>query len=318
MKKISVVIPFYNEKENLERIYEELVSAHRSSMSGYDLEILFMDNHSGDGSYEVAKGIAEKDPRTKVLRLSRNFGYQANILAGFLNASGDAVVQLDADGEDDPTLIPQMVSLWEAGNKVVYGVRKSRKESWILSLQRKLFYRVIRFLSSVDLPVDSGDFRLLDKQVISSLSEFREASPYLRGLISYIGFQQASFPYHRRPRYRGISKFSWWSYFELAWDGITSFSRKPLVVAAWVGAALAGASFLGAGYYLGLYFIVGTGLPGFTTLVLLQLFLAGVQLLCIGVIGTYLGRVFEEVKQRPRSIVERRYPEASDRPTSAS
>lgn len=306
-KKISIVIPFYNESSNIDRIYEELDVVRRQHLGDFEFEILLMDNHSTDDSFERAARLASKDPAVRVVRLSRNFGYQANILTGFLQCSGDAAIQLDADGEDDPALIPQMIQRWGEGLKVVYGIRRRRAESWWLSLQRRVFYRLLDAASSLQIPPDAGDFRLLDRQVIECLRNLPEANPYIRGLVAYAGFPQTGFIYDRRPRYHGVSKFSWFQYLSLAWDGVTSFSREPLNLATWAGAILAVISFISAIFYLCLHLMVGSKAPGFTTLMLTMLFLSGVQLLCLGVVGTYIGRIFEDVKRRPISIIEKTY-----------
>ena len=305
-KTLSIIIPYYNEAENLPNIFREVMSVYEADLQSFQLEIIFMDNHSVDNSYEVAETICTTHPeiRTKIVRLSRNFGYQANILAGLIHCTGDAAVQLDADGEDDPALIPLLVKHWIDGNKVVYGIRNKRHEGVIISLQRKVFYRLINYLSSIQIPLDAGDFRLLDRQVIEIIKSFDESNPYLRGLIAYAGFNQIGIPYDRRPRFRGESKFSWWEYLQLALDGITSFSHKPLNIAVWLGFTFSLASFFAVLFYIWLYLFFGIGVPGFTTLILVHLFLAGIQLLFLGVLGTYIGRIFDQVKRRPVSIVE--------------
>jgi len=308
MKTISVIIPFYNEGENIERIYRELDEVRLRELKDFQLEILFMDNHSEDDSFERAQRIAQHDQTVRVIRLSRNFGYQANILTGMLNSRGDAAVQLDADGEDDPAIIPQMVQRWLEGYKVVYGVRLQRVESWIMQVQRKMFYRLLATTAQIHIPPDAGDFRLLDRRVVECLREFKESNPYLRGLIAYAGFPQIGIPYSRRARYRGKSKFSWFQYWKLAWDGITSFSREPLNLATWCGGVLSALSLGGAVFYFIYYFVMRPQAPGFTTIILCMLFLAGVQLLFLGVLGAYIGRIFDEVKRRPISIVEEFYP----------
>jgi glycosyltransferase involved in cell wall biosynthesis len=303
-RKISVVIPFYNEVENIHRIYDELSEIRRGILSAYDFEIVFMDNHSTDGSFGLAVEIAACDVGVKVVRLSRNFGYQANILQGYLHSTGDAVLQLDADGEDDPKLIPEFVRHWEEGYKVVYGIRRKRSESLWLTTQRRFFYRLINAISTVPIPVDAGDFRLMDRQVIDALATFKESQIYLRGLIAYAGFSQKGIVYDRRPRFRGVSKFNWYGYVALAWTGISSFSSKPLRIVTWLGTVLSAVSFLGCLFYLALYVVVGVPARGFTTLILVQLLLAGVQLLCVGLMGSYIGFIFEEVKRRPQAFVE--------------
>lgn len=307
-KKLSIIVPFFNEETNIPRIVHEALTVFASALSSYSFEIILMDNHSTDGSFMVACAQAQKHPEIKVIRLSRNFGYQANILTGYLHCTGDAAVQLDADGEDDPVLIADLVREWEAGHQVVYGIRRKREEGFFIRFQRAIFYRILRSLSSIPIPVDAGDFRLVDRKVIEVLRLCRESNPYLRGLISFAGYQQKGIPYDRRPRYDGKSKFSWWDYFSLALDGITSFSKKPLAIASWLGLLFSLTSFLGAVFYFLFHFLVGTKLPGFTTLILVNLFLAGIQLLCFGIIGTYIGRIFDETKSRPRSLVEATYP----------
>ena len=303
-KKVSVVIPFFNELGNIEKIYGELCTVWTARMSEHELEIIFMDNHSSDGSSALVEKLIQNDRRIRLIRLSRNFGFQANILTGYLKSTGDMVVQLDADGEDDPALIPTFVERWKQGFKVVYGIRRVRKESWWLRFQRRIFYRLLNSLSAIEIPLDAGDFRLLDREVVNQLAGFKENNPYLRGLVSFIGYEQVGIPYDRRPRYSGETKFNWWSYFSLAVDGITSFSRRPLMLATWLGMLFSLFSFVGFFFYFLYYFIVGIQIQGFTTLVLVMLLLSGIQLFCMGVLGAYIGRIFDDVKKRPISIVE--------------
>jgi dolichol-phosphate mannosyltransferase len=248
--------------------------------------------------------LSASDVRVKGLRLSRNFGYQANILTGYLNASGAAVVQMDSDGEDPPAVIVEFVRQWEEGYDVVYGIRLTRQESPFLQWQRRLFYSMLNRITSLRLPPGAGDFRLLDRVVITTLCErFGERDPYLRGLVSFIGFRQIGVPYHRGKRMRGPSKFSYFDYMRLAWDAITSFSQVPLKLIAMAGFCLSGISMLASVFYLGLYITGNIAVKGFTTLILILLFVSGVQLLCLGILGEYIARIFEEVKMRPRSIV---------------
>lgn len=308
--KLSVVIPFLNENENISRIYQELLAAHYDSFADVELEILFMDNHSTDNSFAIAAEICQRDPRAKVIRLTRNFGYQANIYTGFTLATGDAIVQLDADGEDDPRLISHFLAQWRDGYQVVYGVRLKRVESGILTMARKAFYRLLRSCSEIDIPLDAGDFRLIDRKVVDALKGFKESSLYLRGLISYIGYRQIGVPYQRRPRYRGISKFSLIDYFVLAMDGITSFSKKPLTFVTLAGFILSLVGFVGILVYAALFFAGKISQPGFTTMILVILAASGVQLFSLGLIGIYIGRIFEEVKGRPRALIEAQFPPA--------
>ncbi len=309
MKKISIIIPFYNEKENIPKIYNELIQVMKEKLSKYKFEIILMDNHSTDGSFDIAMSIADKDHSVKAIRLSRNFGYQANIQAGYAASFGDAIIQLDVDGEDDPAFIPLMINLWEKGNKVVYGIRKKRIESRLITMQRKFFYRIINWLSSISLPVDAGDFRLLDRVVVEKFINMKEFHLYIRGMVSYIGFQQTGFEYERRPRYAGESKFRWKDYVQLAWDGIISFSSKPLILASWFGFILSILSFLGIVIYFIIFLKTGRDTPGFFTLIFVILFSTGVQSIFIGILGMYVGKIFEEVKNRPHSFIEQTYPE---------
>ncbi len=304
MKTITVIVPVFNEGENVDIIYSGIVEVFERDLSQYRLEIVFSDNGSGDDTYARIMRLSEVDERVKGIRLSRNFGYQANILTGYLNASGDAVIQMDSDGEDPPSVIVEFVRQWEAGYNVVYGVRISRQESAFIQWQRRLFYSMLNRITSLRLPPGAGDFRLLDREVVTILCErFGERDPYIRGLVTFIGFRQIGVHYHRGKRMRGPSKFSYFDYVHLAWDAITSFSQVPLKLIAVVGFCLSGLSVLASLYYLGLYITGNVPVKGFTTLILILLFVSGVQLLCLGILGEYIARIFNEVKARPRSIV---------------
>ncbi len=304
MKTITVVIPVYNEGENVDFIYHDVIDVFERDLPNYNLEIIFSDNCSTDDTYTRIMLLNASDTRVRGIRLSRNFGYQANILTGFFNASGDAIVQMDSDGEDPAAMIAQFVHQWEAGYDVVYGVRASRQESIIIQWQRRLFYTTLNRITALRLPPAAGDFRLLDCKVVSILcAKFGEHDPYLRGLVSYIGFRQIGLPYHRGKRLRGPSKFSYFDYMRLAWDAITSFSQVPLKSIAIAGIFLSGLSVLASLFYFGLYISGNVPVKGFTTLILILLFVSGVQMLSLGIVGEYLARIFNEVKSRPRSII---------------
>ena len=304
MKKISVVIPVYNENENVNMIYQKVVNLFDNYISDYSLEVIFSDNCSSDDTYERIIALNNADSRVKGIRLSRNFGYQANILTGYLNASGDAVVQMDADGEDPPEVVTQFIKKWEEGFDVVYGIRIKRQESFVIQWQRKVFYSLLNKIASLNLPPGAGDFRLLDRKVVDVLcNKFHERNPYLRGLTSFIGFKQIGVPYERDKRQAGKSKFSYFSYFRLAWDAITSFSRVPLKFVSLLGFCMAGVASVAAIFYFTLFLSDKVEAKGFTTLILVILFLSGTQLLCLGILGEYIDRIFDEVKARPRSIV---------------
>ena len=303
-RKISIIVPVYNEGENVDAIYARIAALFSGALSGYDLELVYSDNASTDDSFERIRRLAAQDKRVRGLRLSRNFGFQANILSGLVNATGDAVVQLDADGEDPPEVIPSLIQKWEEGFNVVYGIRTNRQESKLLTLQRKFFYRLLQKIADIHVPVDAGDFRLVDRRVARLLRDrFQEHNPYLRGLISYAGFRQTGVPYAREARASGVSKFSFWSYLSLAFDALTSFSRFPLKLVSLIGLVISFLSFVGLFCYLAFYLAGMIAVRGFATLILVILLMGGIQLLSLGVTGEYICRIFDEVKKRPRTIV---------------
>jgi glycosyltransferase involved in cell wall biosynthesis len=306
MKKISILVPFYNEEESLPIHLNEIFAFIKTLDTRYQFEILLLDNHSSDRSSEFAKNASLTHPFIRWIRHSRNFGYQANILSGYKECTGDCAVQLDADGEDDPMIISKFISNWENGYKVVYGVRIKREESWFMTLQRKLYYRLLAAISDVPIPVDAGDFRLVDRTVVNVLNNFTESNVYIRGLLSYAGFKQVGIPYARRPRHFGVSKFSYLNYLSLGLDGVTSFSKKPLSFIAIFGLGLSLLSGVLFCIYIGLYLVGKIQVQGFTTLLAFQLLFSGVQLLSIGVVAIYIGRVFDEVKKRPHYVIEER------------
>lgn len=303
-RKISIIVPVYNEGENIDLIYERVRALFAGNLARYQLELIFSDNASSDDSFHRIRALSARDERVRGIRLSRNFGFQANILSGMVNATGDAVVQLDADGEDPPEVIPSLVAKWEEGFDVVYGIRTNRQESPLLTMQRKIFYRILKAVADINVPVDAGDFRLIDRRVVRVLRErFKEHNPYLRGLISYAGFRQAGVPYAREARAAGISKFSFWSYMSLAFDALTSFSRLPLRLVSFIGVVISMLSFVALICYLVLYFAGMIPVRGFATLILVMLLAGGLQLLSLGLVGEYICRIFDEVKGRPRTIV---------------
>lgn len=304
MKKISIVIPVYNEGPNVEMIYGEVCLVFEQGLKEYELEIIFSDNCSSDDTYARIKKLQATDSRVRGICLSRNFGYQANILTGYLNATGDAVVQLDADGEDPPELIKELVRLWEEGSQVVYGIRVKRQEAAWLQWTRNIFYSLLQRISEVKLPPGAGDFRLIDRSVVAVLADrFPESGLYLRGLTSFIGFRQVGFEYERKARASGKSKFSLLQYFLLAFDAITAFSKVPLKLVAAAGVILSLTALFGGVIYLVLHLSGQIVVRGFTTLILVLLMVSGVQLMALGILGEYIARIFDEVKARPRSII---------------
>lgn len=304
-KLISLIVPVFNEELNIEPLYEAVLSVIEKHDDKYDFELIFTDNHSVDGTFDKLQALYKKDSRVRVFRFSRNFGYQKSILTGYLRARGDALIQLDCDLQDPPALISEFLKYWEEGCAVVYGIRQSRKENIILHSARRLFYRLANYLSEDDLPVDVGDFRLIDKKVVEVLRQVDDAQPYLRGMIAAMGFRQHGILYQRQGRERGTTNFRFMDLVSLALDGILNHSIVPLRLATFIGLVASIATVLAiAGYALGKLFFGYNWPAGFTTLAVLTL--AGISLnaLFLGIIGEYLGRIYQQVKKKPLVIVE--------------
>ena len=302
-KKISIIIPFFNEKNNLPLILAE-VSKLIKIEKNYDFELLLMDNNSNDGSSDIAKNESKNFENFKYIKLSRNFGYQANIKAGYDKCTGDAAVQLDADGEDDPSIISKFIREWEKGFDVVYGIRDKRQENIFLTFLRNFFYFFLKKFSEVDIPYKAGDFRIIDRRVINFLKKFDEKNLYLRGLISFIGFKQKGINYERNKRFAGNSKISLLKYFDISLSAITSFTKTPLFLIFILGVI----TFITSLTLLLIYFILflsgNITEPGFTTIILIQLFFFGLLFFLIGVISIYVGYILDEVKKRPTYIID--------------
>lgn len=303
-KLISILIPFYNEKESLRDIVSEIKKIEKKIYKNYLFEIILLDNHSNDSSNEIGLSISSKDPSIKYFRLSRNFGYQANILSGYNICKGDAAIQIDADGQDDPSLIIKFISKWEEGYKVVYGIRKNRRENIFIKFIRKIFYRMLYYISEINIPIDAGDFRLIDRKVINHLKKFKERNLYLRGIFSYIGFEQIGIEYDRKSRKKGKSKFNLYSYFGLAFIAIISFSKKPLLFIFFSGFLLFSISLTLLIYYFLNYLSGNITEPGFPTIVLILLTFFGLTFLYLGIMSLYIAQIHDEVKKRPLYIPE--------------
>lgn len=305
---LSIVIPCFNEEAVLRETHQRLSRAVENL--GFDYELIFVDDGSNDDTFALLHEIQRLDVRVRVLRLSRNFGHQIAFTAGVEAAAGDAVVVIDADLQDPPEVIPEMVRLWREGNHVVYGSRISRQgESRFKLMTAKAFYRVINRLSETQMPVDTGDFRLMDRNVIEVLLAMPERARFLRGMVSWAGFRQVPLPYHREPRKAGSTKYPLLKMVRFAMDGIISFSVVPLRVATLTGfvticLAVVGIIMAVIVRLLGLYDLkLGRG---WASLFVAVLFIGGVQLLSLGMIGEYLGRIYTEVKRRPLYAVQER------------
>jgi len=302
--ELSVVIPAYNEESNVATMYERVVVALDDVVDG--LEILYVDDGSADTTWERVAELAAADPRVRGLRFARNFGHQAALTAGVDAARGKAVVIIDGDLQDPPEVIPEMVARWREGFEVVYGQREGREgETWFKLATAKLFYRILRGITNVEIPVDTGDFRLMGPRAVEAFRALPERNRFIRGLVSWIGFPQVAVRYTRRAREVGETKFPVRRMLRFALDGITSFSFFPLRIATWTGFAVSLFAFLYIVVVLVLK-VAGVSWLGYTSLMAAILFLGGVQLLMIGIIGEYLGRIFDEVKRRPLYLIGER------------
>jgi dolichol-phosphate mannosyltransferase len=304
--KLSICVPVYNEEDNVVPFYERTLQVMNSLKDKYDFEILFTDNHSTDTTFERLAELSNRDHRVRVIRFSRNFGFQRSILTNYMNARGDAAIQLDVDLQDPPELIVDFLRYWEEGYKVVYGIRRDRpnESAWLHGL-RKVFYRLVDLLSEETLPHDAGDFRLIDRCVLDQLRHVSDQQPYLRGLIASMGFRQTGVVYDRSPRERGSSKFSFVRLFGLALDGILQHSVIPLRIATFIGLIMSGTAALGAVYYLlSRLFFAADWPPGVATSTLLTLLSIGMNALLLGIIGEYIGRIYRNVKRMPITIPE--------------
>lgn len=305
MKKIiSILIPVFNEKENIDIIYNRIIHAITSVAEKYDYEILFLDNHSNDGSYEICKSISKNKKNIRVIRHSRNFGYQSNILSGYDNCTGDCAITIDSDGQDDPKYILDFINMWERGYDIVYGIRKTRKDNFFTKIFVYLFYKFLNYFSDISIPVNAGDFRLIDKKILIHLKNFKEKNIFLRGIFFYLGFNQIGLEYDRGKRLRGKSKFSLLQYFDFGQNGILSFSKFPLKFITVFGFLIFILSIFLIFYYLFIFFKGEISQPGFTSIILFSLFFFGIIIFFLGIVSLYIGQIVDEVKDRPRYIID--------------
>jgi glycosyltransferase involved in cell wall biosynthesis len=304
MKKISILIPAYNEEEVLDQLYTRLGKL-ANDQKKYDFEFLFINDGSRDKTLEIIKGYAELDNRISYVSFSRNFGKEKAMIAGFDHVTGDATVIIDADLQDPPELIPQMIKLWEEGYDDVYAKRKSREgESWFKKFTSRMYYSILEKMSSIPIQKDTGDFRLLDRRAVEAMKQFRESERYTKGMFSWVGFNKKEILYNRDPRVAGSTKWSYLKLFNLGIDGITSFTTAPLRISAFLGTIVSLIAFIYLAFIVLRTIFFGTDLGGYPSMMAVILFLGGVQLLSLGVIGEYVGRIFNETKNRPLYIVE--------------
>lgn len=304
---ISVVVPVHNEESGLPELYRRVSDVLNGT--GETWELILVDDGSRDRSAEVINQLATRDSRVRGLSLARNFGFQLAVTAGIDSARGDAVVLMDADLQDPPEVIPQFIEKWRAGYNVVYGVRSERAgETWFKRVTAEWFYRLIRRLTNVDIPLDTGDFRLMDKQVITAIRQMPEHNRFLRGMVSWVGYKQTGVNYKRAPRFAGQTSFTLRKMVQFALDAITGFSYVPLQLAAIMGSIIAFLSTIAIGVVVFIrLFSKQKELLGQATTLVAVLFLGGVQLGALGIIGEYLGRMYDDIRGRPLYLVARRF-----------
>ncbi|MGB8646413.1 MAG: glycosyltransferase family 2 protein [Anaerolineae bacterium] len=298
---LSVVIPVFNEQENLQVLHTRLAAA----LGGCEpnCEIIFVDDGSRDSSPAIERQLTVDDPRVVVIQLARNFGHQVAISAGLDHARGQAVIVMDADLQDPPEVLPEFIAKWREGHDVVYAVREHRKESWLKRMAYSAFYRLLQHVANINIPLDSGDFCIMDRRVVDLLTRMPERSRFVRGIRSWIGLDQVGLSYERSARYAGHPKYTMTRLIYLALDGLVSFSFVPLRMISVLGLVVSLLSILLAMIYTIQKLTMGLSPPGFATTIVAIFFLAGIQLITMGVIGEYVGRIFEEVKRRPLYVI---------------
>jgi len=300
----SIIIPIYNEERTLPELHQRLTGVFESLKE--KVEVIFVDDNSKDRSFVVMKELHEKDDRFKVLRLSRNFGHQVAISAGLDVAQGDAVILMDGDLQDPPEVLPQMIERWKEGYHVVYTVKKSRKENTPKRLAFTVFYRILHSLSSIDIPMDAGNFSLLDRRVVEVLRDMPERNRYISGMRAWAGFKQTGVSYDRDARFAGEPQMRFGRLIGLALDGIFSFSNVPLRLAIYVGLIVALISFLGGAFVVYAKLFTDKAILGWASTIISVLFVGGMILLTLGVVGEYISRIYEEVKRRPLYVIRER------------
>lgn len=304
MKKISILIPAYNEEPVLDKLFTRLANL-ANEIKDYDFEFLFINDGSKDKTLEIIKGYADRDPRVSYINLSRNFGKEIGMIAGLDYAQGEATVIIDADLQDPPELIPEMIKLWEEGYDDVYAKRRSREgETWLKKFTSRAYYKTLQNLTRIPIQEDTGDFRLLDRRVVEALKQFRESQRNTKAMFSWVGFHKKEILYDRDPRAAGETKWNYFKLIELAIDGITSFTTAPLRISTFVGLFVSIIAFIYLIVVILQTILFGNALAGYPSTLAVILFLGGVQLLSLGIIGEYIGRIFNETKQRPLYLIE--------------
>lgn len=302
MKKISFVVPVFNEEENIHEFHRRLTQV--MAPLPYDYEILFIDDGSKDRTSQLIRELAEKDPHVQGYVFARNFGHQLALTCGLDQSTGDAVISMDGDLQHPPEMVPELLKKWEEGYEIVQTVRKATEDAtWFKNITSRLYYKLINSMSEVRVTPGGSDFRLMDRKAVDALNRFRERARFIRGMVNNLGFRYTILEFVAPPRFAGHSKFSLRKMLRFALDGITAFSRVPLRLALYVGCIAGLGSILLIGHVIYVKYIIQDAVPGWTTLAAAEFFLGGVELIGIGIVGEYVGRIFDEVKQRPLYII---------------
>ncbi|MBH0230700.1 glycosyltransferase family 2 protein [Halobacillus yeomjeoni] len=304
MKTITILIPAYNEEESLHLLYKRMTEV-TAGLPEYDFELLFINDGSRDRTMPIIKELREEDVRVSYVDLSRNFGKETAMIAGFDHSKGDAVIILDADLQDPPELIPEMIKYWEQGYDDVYAKRRSRAgESWMKKTTARLFYKTLKKISQVPIQENTGDFRLLDRRCVEAIKQLRETQRYTKGMFSWVGYNKKEILFDRDPRISGETKWNYGKLFDLAVEGLTSFTTAPLRLSSLFGVGVSFLAFLFMIWIIIKTIAFGEPVAGYPSLMSVILFLGGIQLIVLGIIGEYLGRVFNETKKRPLYFVD--------------
>ena len=304
-KLVTILVPAYNEQEVLNMLYDRLLGI-MNSMPNYNFEILFVNDGSKDKTLSIIQDLRENDKRVCYLNLSRNYGKEIAMIAGLDYSKGDAVIIIDADLQDPPELIPEMIAFWEQGYDDVYAKRKSRKgETFLKKFTSKMYYKTLQSFTKIEIQKDTGDFRLLDRRCVEALKQFRESQRYTKGLFSWIGYNKKEILYDRDPRAAGKTKWNYRKLINLSIDGITSFTTAPLRWATTTGIIISILGFIYMMFIIIKTLAYGVDVPGYSSTMVVMLFLGGIQLIFLGIIGEYLGRAFYESKHRPIYFVDR-------------
>lgn len=304
MKKVSILIPAYNEEEVLYTLYDRLENVI-NKLNDYEFEVLLINDGSKDNTLNILRELRKRDKRMCYINLSRNYGKETAMIAGLDYVTGDCCIILDADLQDPPELIEEMLKYWEQGYDDVYAKRKSRAgESFMKKFTSSLFYKMLQKSTRIPIQKNTGDFRLLDRRCVDALRKFRESERYTKGMFSWIGFNKKEILFDRDPRVAGSTKWNYWKLIDLAIEGITSFTTKPLRISSFLGVIISFCAFVYIVIIIARTLIMGEAVKGYPSLMAVILFLGGVQLLSLGIIGEYIGRVFNETKRRPLYFVE--------------